>query len=32
MKDILTWECYEGCDCKEQGHIHITSNDIPEEK
>jgi len=22
MKDQLGWDCYEGCDCVEQGHIH----------
>jgi len=22
MKDQLAWDCYEGCDCVEQGHIH----------
>jgi hypothetical protein len=23
MKDILGWECSEGCDCVEKGHIHF---------
>jgi len=22
MKDQLGWDCYEGCDCTEQGHVH----------
>jgi len=22
MKDQLGWDCYEGCDCVEQGHVH----------
>ena len=25
MKDQLGWDCYEGCDCVEQGHIHHNS-------
>jgi len=22
MRDILGWDCYDGCDCKEKGNIH----------
>lgn len=26
MKDILTWDCYDGCDCQEQGHVHYANS------
>ncbi len=29
MKDVLGWECYEGCDCKEKNHIHYNQMDLP---
>ena len=25
MKDILLWECEEGCTCVEDGHVHYTN-------
>jgi hypothetical protein len=27
MKDILLWECHEGCDCVENNHIHYVNID-----
>lgn len=27
MKDVLGWDCEEGCTCVEDGHIHY--NQVP---
>jgi hypothetical protein len=26
-RDVLGWECFEGCDCKEKNHVHY--NNMP---
>ena len=25
MRDLLGWDCEEGCDCVEKGHVHISN-------
>ena len=32
MKDVLGWDCYEGCDCKEKNHIHYNQLPKPTDK